>query len=131
MAAIPLVIITLDLVVTPLVVSTIMKGKPFQFQFQAPCLHAIGLWRGLHPHKVLFASSYATTYVNCVGSPHNFFFEKGLTLQLSPYMCETPNGIVYAMMLSTTLKPYLLQYTPLANFPLLGGQRFVFGRDGL
>ena len=33
MAAIPLVIITLDLVVTPLVVSTIMKGKPFQFQF--------------------------------------------------------------------------------------------------
>ena len=34
MAAIPLVIITLDLVVTPLVVSTIMKGKPFQFQFQ-------------------------------------------------------------------------------------------------
>ena len=26
----------------------------------------------------------------------------------SPYMCETPNGIVYAMMLSTTLKPYLL-----------------------
>ena len=98
---------------------------------KAPCLRAIGLWRGLHPHKVLFASSYATTYVNCVGSPHNFFFEKGLTLQLSPYMCETPNGIVYAMMLSTTLKPYLLQYTPLANFPLLGGQRFVFGRDGL
>ena len=36
MAAIPLVIITLDLVVTPLVVSTIMKGKPFQFQFQFP-----------------------------------------------------------------------------------------------
>eukprot|EP01047_Picozoa_sp_COSAG01_P045511 COSAG01_NODE_4200_length_5248_cov_4.151097_1_plen_67_part_00 len=34
MEAIPLVIITLDLVVTPLVVSTIMKGKPFQFQFQ-------------------------------------------------------------------------------------------------
>ena len=32
MAAIPLVIITLDLVVIPLVVSTIMKGKPFQFQ---------------------------------------------------------------------------------------------------
>ena len=31
MAAIPLVIITLDLDVTPLVVSTIMKGKPFQF----------------------------------------------------------------------------------------------------
>ena len=31
LAAIPLVIITLDLVVTPLVVSTIMKGKPFQF----------------------------------------------------------------------------------------------------
>ena len=33
MAAIPLVIITLDLVAIPLVVSTIMKGKPFQFQF--------------------------------------------------------------------------------------------------
>ena len=31
MAAIPLVIITLDLDVIPLVVSTIMKGKPFQF----------------------------------------------------------------------------------------------------
>ena len=31
MAAIPLVIITLYLVVIPLVVSTIMKGKPFQF----------------------------------------------------------------------------------------------------
>ena len=35
MAAIPLLIITLDLVVTPLVVSTIMKGKPFQFQLLA------------------------------------------------------------------------------------------------
>ena len=59
------------------------------------------------------------------------FLRKGLTLQLSPYVSETPNGIVYAMMLSTTLKSYLLQYTPLTNFPLLGGQRFVFGRDGL
>ena len=59
------------------------------------------------------------------------FLRKGLTLQLSPYVCETPNGIVYAMMLSTTPIPYLLRYTPLANFPLLGGQRFVFGRDGL
>ena len=59
------------------------------------------------------------------------FLRKGLTLQLSPYVCETPNGIVYAMTLSTILKLYLLRYTPLANFPLLGGQRFVFGRDGL
>ena len=59
------------------------------------------------------------------------FLRKGLTLQLSPYVSETPNGIVYAMMLSTTLKPYLLRYTSLANFPLLGGQWFVFGRDGL
>ena len=25
----------------------------------------------------------------------------------------------------------LPRYTPLANFPLLGGHRFVFGRDGL
>ena len=59
------------------------------------------------------------------------FLRKGLTLQLSPYVSETPNGIVYAMTLSTTLKPYLFRHTPLANFPLLGGQRFVFGRDGL
>ena len=56
---------------------------------------------------------------------------KGLTLQLSPYVSETPNGIVYATMLFATLKLYFLQYTPLANFPLLGGQWFVFGRDGL
>ena len=49
----------------------------------------------------------------------------------SIYVSETPNGIVYAMTLSTILKLYLLRYTPLANFPLLGGQRFVFGRDGL
>ena len=34
MAAIPLVITTLDLVATPLVVSTIMKGNTFQFQFR-------------------------------------------------------------------------------------------------
>ena len=59
------------------------------------------------------------------------FLRKGLTLQLSPYVSETPNGIVYAMTLSTTLKLYLLRHTPLANFPLLGWQRFVFGRDGL
>ena len=62
---------------------------------------------------------------------HNFFFEKGLTLQLSPYVSETLNGIVYAMTLSTTPKLCLLRHAPLANFPLLGGQRFVFGRDGL
>ena len=36
------------------------------------------------------------------------FLRKGLTLQLSPYVSETPNGIVYAMTLSTTLKLYLL-----------------------
>ena len=35
MEAIPLVITTLDLVVTPLVVLTIMKGNTFQFQFQS------------------------------------------------------------------------------------------------
>ena len=29
------------------------------------------------------------------------------------------------------LKLYLLRYTPLANVPLLGGQWFAFGRDGL
>ena len=50
MAAIPLVIITLDLVVTPLVVSTIMKGKPFQFQFQ-PC------------HYNIYFSNHAMTLV--------------------------------------------------------------------
>ena len=33
MAAIPLVITTLDLVATPLVVSTTMKGNTFQFSF--------------------------------------------------------------------------------------------------
>ena len=86
---------------------------------------------GCTPTRSFLLPIYATTYVNCVGSPHIFFFEKGLTLQLSPYVSETPNGIVYAMMLSTTLKLYLLWHTPLANFPLLGGQRFVFGRDGL
>ena len=36
----------------------------------------------------------------------------------SIYVSETPNGIVYAMTLSTILKLYLLRYTPLANFPL-------------
>ena len=39
--AIPLVIITLDLVVTPLVVSTIMKGKPFQFQLVRIRVHVL------------------------------------------------------------------------------------------
>ena len=29
------------------------------------------------------------------------FLRKGLTLQLSPCVSETPNGIVYAMTLST------------------------------
>ena len=43
------------------------------------------------------------------------FLRKGLTLQLSPYVSETPNGIVYAMTLSTILKLYLLRYTPLTN----------------
>ena len=73
----------------------------------------------------------ATSYVNCVGMTHNFFFEKGLTLQLSPYVSETLNGIVYAMTLSTTPKLCWLRYTPPANVPLLGGQWFAFGRDGL
>ena len=68
----------------------------------------------------------ATTYVNCVGMTHNFFFEKELALQFSPCVSETPNGIVYAMTLSAILTLYLLRQTPLANFPLLGGQRFVF-----
>eukprot|EP01048_Picozoa_sp_COSAG05_P009688 COSAG05_NODE_808_length_7189_cov_16.336530_7_plen_64_part_00 len=40
MAAIPLVIITLDLDVVPLVVSTIMKGKPFQFSVSVTRLPA-------------------------------------------------------------------------------------------
>ena len=30
-----------------------------------------------------------------------------------------------------TCNSCLLRHAPLANFPLLGGQRFVFGRDGL
>ena len=46
------------------------------------------------------------------------FLRKGLTLQLSPYVSETPNGIVYmyAMTLSAILTLYLLRQTPLANF---------------
>ena len=83
------------------------------------------------PPQGPFCFPHTPTICHRVGMRHNFFFEKGLTLQLSPYVSETPNGIVYAMTLSTILTLYLLRQTPLANFPLLGGQRFVFERAGL
>ena len=61
---------------------------------------------GCTPTRSFLIPHTATTCSHCVEMT-KLILEKGLTLQLSPNVVETPHGIVYAMTLSTTLEPYL------------------------